>query len=110
MFQQLNVEGITVLLVTHDPKVAAYAHRVVRIVDGRIDSDESAPSDVKPDLADIPHEKPAAESTGKPASLFDGASAKPRSFGLPTLVPPTFRSALGACGATSCARRSRPWA
>ena len=27
MFQQLNAEGITVLLVTHDPKVAAYAHR-----------------------------------------------------------------------------------
>jgi ABC-type lipoprotein export system ATPase subunit len=27
MFQQLNAEGITVILVTHDPKVAAYAHR-----------------------------------------------------------------------------------
>ena len=27
MFQQLNAEGITVVLVTHDPKVAAYAHR-----------------------------------------------------------------------------------
>ena len=24
MFQQLNAEGITVILVTHDPKVAAY--------------------------------------------------------------------------------------
>ncbi len=39
MFQQLNAEGITVLLVTHDPKVAAYAHRVIRIVDGQIASD-----------------------------------------------------------------------
>ncbi len=30
MFQQLNAEGITVILVTHDPKVAAFAHRTIR--------------------------------------------------------------------------------
>ena len=41
MFQQLNAEGITVILVTHDPKVAAYAHRTIRIADGQIESDES---------------------------------------------------------------------
>ena len=34
MFQQLNAEGITVILVTHDPKVAAYAHRTIRIATG----------------------------------------------------------------------------
>jgi macrolide transport system ATP-binding/permease protein len=37
MFQKLNAEGITVLLVTHDPKVAAYAHRTIRIADGLIE-------------------------------------------------------------------------
>ncbi|MGA2064692.1 MAG: ABC transporter permease [Thermoguttaceae bacterium] len=42
MFQQLNAEGITVLLVTHDAGVAAYAHRTIRIVDGRITADEVA--------------------------------------------------------------------
>jgi putative ABC transport system ATP-binding protein len=31
--------GITVLMVTHEPDMAAYARRVVRFVDGRIDSD-----------------------------------------------------------------------
>ena len=31
--------GITVLMVTHEPEMAAYARRVVRFVDGRIDSD-----------------------------------------------------------------------
>ena len=41
MFQQLNAEGITVILVTHDPKVAAYAHRTIRIADGLIEGDES---------------------------------------------------------------------
>ena len=39
MFQKLNAEGITVILVTHDAKVAAYAHRTVRIADGLIEGD-----------------------------------------------------------------------
>jgi ABC-type lipoprotein export system ATPase subunit/ABC-type antimicrobial peptide transport system permease subunit len=40
MFQQLNSEGITVILVTHDPSVASYAHRTIRIVDGLVGGDE----------------------------------------------------------------------
>jgi len=45
MFKQLNAEGITVVLVTHDPKVAAHAHRTIRIADGRIEGEEfSAPA------------------------------------------------------------------
>mgnify|MGYP001198601473 CR=1 FL=1 len=31
--------GITVLMVTHEPDMAAYAKRVVRFVDGRVDAD-----------------------------------------------------------------------
>jgi putative ABC transport system ATP-binding protein len=31
--------GITVLMVTHEPDVAAYARRVVRFLDGQVDSD-----------------------------------------------------------------------
>ena len=33
--------GITVLMVTHEPDMAAYARRVVRFVDGRVASDEA---------------------------------------------------------------------
>ncbi|MFP5403622.1 MAG: ABC transporter ATP-binding protein [Gammaproteobacteria bacterium] len=33
-------QGITVLMVTHEPDMAAYAKRVVRFVDGRVDSDQ----------------------------------------------------------------------
>jgi macrolide transport system ATP-binding/permease protein len=40
MFQQLNAAGLTVILVTHDPKVAAYADRVIRVVDGLIVEDD----------------------------------------------------------------------
>ena len=37
---QLNAErGITVLMVTHEPDMAAYARRILRFVDGRIESD-----------------------------------------------------------------------
>ena len=41
LFSQLNEEqGITILLVTHEPDVAAYAKRVVTFRDGRVLSDE----------------------------------------------------------------------
>jgi macrolide transport system ATP-binding/permease protein len=40
MFQRLNAEGISVILVTHDPQVAAFAHRTIRISDGLIQGDE----------------------------------------------------------------------
>ena len=39
LFTELNGEGLTVLLVTHDPRVAARAHRIVSLADGRVVSD-----------------------------------------------------------------------
>ena len=47
LFQRLNDQGITVLIVTHDPEVADYAHRVVRMRDGRVIADERNPSPVR---------------------------------------------------------------
>jgi putative ABC transport system ATP-binding protein len=32
-------QGMTVIMVTHETDIAAYARRVVRFVDGRVDSD-----------------------------------------------------------------------
>ncbi|MBP7147955.1 MAG: ABC transporter ATP-binding protein [Acidobacteria bacterium] len=37
LFDELNAQGHTVILVTHDPNVAAHARRVIRIVDGLIE-------------------------------------------------------------------------
>jgi len=37
--QALNDSGITILLVTHEADIAAYAHREIRMRDGRIESD-----------------------------------------------------------------------
>ncbi|MFZ2327293.1 MAG: macrolide ABC transporter ATP-binding protein, partial [Rhodoferax sp.] len=43
----LNVKhGITVLMVTHEPDMAAYAKRMVRFVDGVVASDERNPHPV----------------------------------------------------------------
>src|SRR5208337_4187448 len=44
MFQQLNKDdGITIILVTHDPGVAQYAGRVIRIKDGLVEHSGDAP-------------------------------------------------------------------
>ena len=40
IFDALNGCGQTVIVVTHDPQVAAHAHRIVRIVDGKIAHDQ----------------------------------------------------------------------
>ncbi|NLM54777.1 MAG: ABC transporter ATP-binding protein [Firmicutes bacterium] len=39
LFAELNSEGYTILLITHDPAVAARAKRVIQLLDGRIVSD-----------------------------------------------------------------------
>jgi putative ABC transport system ATP-binding protein len=36
LFQELNDEGVTIVLVTHEPEVAIYAKRVVEVRDGQI--------------------------------------------------------------------------
>ena len=36
----LNAQGITVVMVTHEPDMAEYAKRIVRFVDGHIESDD----------------------------------------------------------------------
>ncbi len=47
LFGELNAQGHTVILVTHDPTVAGRARRVIRIVDGRI-AEDSTRGDLAP--------------------------------------------------------------
>jgi len=39
LFNTLHSQGNTIILVTHEPDIAEYAHRVLHILDGRINSD-----------------------------------------------------------------------
>ena len=40
IFQQLNDDGKTVVLITHEPDIAQYAKRIVHVRDGRIQDDK----------------------------------------------------------------------
>jgi putative ABC transport system ATP-binding protein len=48
IFDGLQREGHTVLLVTHDAAIAAHAHRIVRMVDGLIDNGGANASEASP--------------------------------------------------------------
>lgn len=39
ILEMINVEGITILMVTHDSNVASYAHRVLFMIDGVLESE-----------------------------------------------------------------------
>lgn len=41
LFNEIHANGNTVILVTHEEEIAAYAHRVIRLRDGLIESDTS---------------------------------------------------------------------
>ncbi len=101
MFQGLNASGITVVLVTHDPKVAAYAHRTIRMVDGKIVGDEA--SSHGPGPSEEAHDgimRPSQEVVPAPEEglgRFHGDEATPRRrLRLLGLVPASWRTALGA--------------
>jgi putative ABC transport system ATP-binding protein len=52
LLQELNRAGITIVVVTHERDIAAYAGRLISFRDGRVRSDErNAPRDASADLA-----------------------------------------------------------
>ena len=60
LFERLHAEGQTVIMVTHEPDIAAHAHRVVTLKDGVISSDEAQPRRAAgPAAADAPALVPA---------------------------------------------------
>jgi macrolide transport system ATP-binding/permease protein len=96
MFQRLNAEGITVVLVTHDSNVAAYADRIIHIVDGIVESDTAGKNGRKP--------KPAATGSPPDAVPPESRSVSAKSAGMGDgrtigpLLPATWRTAMVALG------------
>jgi len=43
----LNLEGVTMVMVTHDPNLKSYAHRCIHMMDGRIYNDETIAPEVR---------------------------------------------------------------
>lgn len=63
IFQRLNRErGLTVLVITHEPDIAAYAHRVISCRDGQIIADHPVAHrrDAEEDLRHLPAEETVA--------------------------------------------------
>ena len=85
ILQRINATGCTVLVITHDPEVAAAARRVIRIEDGRLHEQSRADlatvpvaevpvADAVPVVADSPANAPAGLAPGeKPATHRRGS-------------------------------------
>lgn len=84
ILQRINATGCTVLVITHDPEVAAAARRVIRIEDGRLheqsrtDSATVPVAEVVPAATDTPTEAPVGARAGlapgeKPATHRRGS-------------------------------------
>jgi putative ABC transport system ATP-binding protein len=61
IFQRLNREdGITMIVVTHDPDIATYSNRNIHFKDGKLQLDErlAKPRDARKDLEQLPAELP----------------------------------------------------
>ena len=41
LFESLHKEGVSILMITHDPGIASFAERIVEIRDGRLKSKEA---------------------------------------------------------------------
>ncbi len=62
MFEQLNrEEGITIILVTHDPEVAQHARRMIHIKDGLIDGQNNHPGIQPPPLPGLMTQESSAK-------------------------------------------------
>jgi putative ABC transport system ATP-binding protein len=47
LFQDLQKQGHTIVMITHEPSVAAYAQRIIHVRDGKIEQEEKNKSGKK---------------------------------------------------------------
>lgn len=86
----LHRDGRTIVLITHDPRVAARAHRVIEIRDGRIVSDR------QPAGEDVPQREPYRYARSRPSVLTQLAQAVKMAFR--SLQANLFRTVLTLLG------------
>jgi macrolide transport system ATP-binding/permease protein len=91
ILEELHGRGHTIILVTHDSDIAAYAYRIVRITDGRITSDEMQQKAQTARQAQIGDTAPPA----KPGVAVLGESLK---MALRSLLHNRLRTALTMLG------------
>ncbi len=72
ILQRINATGCTVLVITHDPEVAAAARRVIRIEDGRLHEQGRTDSATVPVVTDTPAEATVGAPVDASATLAPG--------------------------------------
>jgi macrolide transport system ATP-binding/permease protein len=91
ILEKLHGQGHTIILVTHDSDIAAYAHRIIRITDGRITSDE------QPQKGEAGNQTQPGE-TGKDAKPSVAALGESLKMALRSLMRNRLRTALTMLG------------
>lgn len=81
IFQRLNQEGVTIVMITHEPQIAAHAQRTLHIRDGRLtDANGNFLSPAEPESVEeqeSPQQQPAKEQLSLPLSSRDISPEKP---------------------------------
>ena len=85
ILQRINATGCTVLVITHDPEVAAAARRVIRIEDGQLHEQSRA------DLATVPVAEAVPVATDTPAETTVGVPVDATTSLAPGEKPATHR-------------------
>ncbi|PKQ03978.1 MAG: macrolide ABC transporter permease/ATP-binding protein MacB [Alphaproteobacteria bacterium HGW-Alphaproteobacteria-11] len=90
LLKELNAEGRTVLLITHDPQVASHADRLVRLADGRVLDDTATTTETR-----APHVAPRPAGTPQIFGADVGEAVK---MAFRSLRMNLFRTALTLLG------------
>jgi macrolide transport system ATP-binding/permease protein len=92
LIQALNREGITVIMVTHEPDIAAHARRIIRIKDGLVVADERI------DASPLPKPATPLSAEAPPAAFALGALREYGSSALRAMAANKARSVLSMLG------------
>ncbi len=92
IFQRLNQEGVTIVMITHEPEIAAHAKRTLHIRDGLLVDRAGRPTQSQ--AAGPKPPKPAPQEPKAPAApQSTGEAAAPQSTGEPAAPQPAGEAA-----------------